>query len=49
MYKSDYDVHNAVFVRPFKYKWYMVQVIQIGLTKTGNSGIIHTTSTFLGL
>ena len=47
MYKSDYDVHNAVFVDHLNTSpngssytnWYN--------PKTGNSGIIHTTSTFL--
>jgi len=46
MYKSDYDVHNAVFVdhlntSPSKQSytnWYN--------TKTGNSGIIKTTSSY---
>jgi len=47
MYNSDYDVHNAVFVDhlntgPSKSSytnWYN--------SKTGNSGIIHTTSSYL--
>ena len=47
MYKSDYDVHNAVFVDHLNTSpngssytnWYN--------SKTGNSGIIHTTSTYL--
>jgi surface antigen len=47
MYKSDYDVHNAVFVDHLNTgpgtssytNWYN--------KKTGNSGIIHTTSSYL--
>jgi surface antigen len=47
MYKSDYDVHNAVFVDHLNTgpgtssytNWYN--------SKTGNSGIIHTTSSYL--
>ena len=48
MYKSDYDVHNAVFVdhlntdqitSPSYTNWYN--------SKTGNSGIIKTTSSYL--
>lgn len=47
MYSSDYDVHNAVFVDHLNTgpstssytNWYN--------KKTGNSGIIHTTSSYL--
>ena len=47
MYNSDYDVHNAVFVDHLNTSpkgsaytnWYN--------SKTGNSGIIHTTSSYL--
>jgi surface antigen len=47
MYNSDYDVHNAVFVDHLNTgpgtssytNWYN--------KKTGNSGIIHTTSSYL--
>jgi surface antigen len=47
MYESDFDVHNAVFVdhlntgpnKSSYTNWYN--------SKTGNSGIIHTTSSYL--
>ena len=47
MYNSDYDVHNAVFVDHLNTSpkgsaytnWYN--------SKTGNSGIIHTTNSYL--
>ncbi len=46
MYKSDYDVHNAVFVDHLNTAPGS-SYTNLYNKKTGNSGIIHTTSTFL--
>ncbi len=47
MYKSDYDVHNAVFVDHLNTSPNGSSYTNWFNPKTGNSGIIHTTSTFL--
>ena len=47
MYKSDYDVHNAVFVDHLNTSGTGSSYTNWFNPKTGNSGIIHTTSTFL--
>ena len=47
MYKSDYDVHNAVFVDHLNTSPNGSSYTNWFNSKTGNSGIIHTTSTYL--
>ena len=47
MYKSDYDVHNAVFVDHLNTSPGGSSYTNWFNSKTGNSGIIHTTSTYL--
>jgi surface antigen len=47
MYDSDYDVHNAVFVDHLNTGPGTASYTNWYNKKTGNSGIIHTTSSYL--
>ena len=47
MYKSDYDVHNAVFVDHLNTGTSTSSYTNWYNSKTGNSGIIKTTSSYL--
>ena len=47
MYNSDYDVHNAVFVDHLNTSPGGSSYTNWFNSETGNSGIIHTTSTYL--
>ena len=47
MYKSDYDVHNAVFVDHLNTSPYGSSYTNWYNSKTGNSGIIHVTRSYL--
>jgi len=47
MYNSDYDVHNAVFVDHLNTSPKGTSYTNWYNSKTGNSGIIHTTSSYL--
>ena len=47
MYKSDYDVHNAVFVDHLNTSPKGSSYTNWFNSKTGNSGIIHTTNSYL--
>ena len=47
MYKSDFDVHNAVFVDHLNTSPYGSSYTNWYNPKTGNSGIIHTTKSYL--
>ena len=47
MYNSDYDVHNAVFVDHLNTGPGTSSYTNWFNSKTGNSGIIHTTSSYL--
>ena len=49
MYKSDYDVHNAVFVDHLNTSSYGSSYTNWYNSKTGNSGIIHITKSYLEL
>ena len=47
MYNSDYDIHNATFVDHLNHSPNGSSYTNWFNSKTGNSGIIHTTSTYL--
>ena len=47
MYNSDYDVHNAVFVDHLNTSPKGSSYTNWFYSKTGNSGIIHTTNSYL--
>ena len=47
MYKSDYDVHNAVFVDHLNTSGTGSSYTNWYNSKTGNSGIIHVTRSYM--